>query len=67
MLKPSPTALVAVWEMMMATIEKTFSFTVDQNRVAGRAAAFKAMTPEERCAAYLARMTRENIVRGAAF
>jgi hypothetical protein len=52
---------------MMATIEKTFSFTVDQNRVAGRAAAFKAMTPEERCAAYLARMTRENIVRGAAF
>lgn len=51
----------------MATLEKTFSFTVDQNRVARRAAEFKVMTPEERCATYLARMTRENIVRGVAF
>lgn len=51
----------------MAKIEKTFSFQVSEERVARRAAEFKAMTPEERCAAYLARMTHKNIVRGVAF
>lgn len=51
----------------MVQLEKTFGFKVDEARVANRAAAFKAMTSEERCATYLARMTHENIVRGTAF
>ena len=41
---------------MSATIERTFAFTVDRAAVERRAAASKAMTPEQRAAAYEARL-----------
>ncbi len=48
----------------MATLEKTFSFKVDHAAIEARAAASRAMTPQERCRAMMARQTTRNIIRG---
>jgi hypothetical protein len=53
-----------------ATLEKTFTFTVDREAVEARAAASKAMTPQERCRAMMRGITSassRDIVRGRAY
>lgn len=54
----------------MATITKTFGFTVDHESVNARAAVSKAMTPEERCRAMMARIksaSSRDFVHGRVF
>ena len=49
------------------TIEKTFSFSVDVERVQREAAASKAMTPQERCRALrekMAKATAQDFIQG---